>query len=183
MRYKISTLAALVLFPSLVFSQTSDETDMSNFMVVPEEEESLTLDDFEEKKNAARKLFLEDKCEEAIPALIEIQDNANRLANIISQGLEPFYSASRDDREWLSRVKGSDIAKLAIAEKTANNLKKTRNEYYVLEAECLLKIGENSRATNKLFRALRFIDGKSQFDLWSRARIQLWETIGLKIDQ
>ena len=179
MRYKISTLAALVLFPSLAFSQTSGETDMSNFMVVPEEQEPLTLGEFENQKNAARKLYLEDKCAEAIPALIEVQDNANRLANIISQGLKPFYTAPSEDTEWLSNTQ---ITKLASAEDKANELKGVRNEYYVLEAECLLKIGQKAQAINKLFRVLDFINGGTEYKLWYRSRILLWETIGFEID-
>ncbi|WMT90108.1 hypothetical protein [Pelagibacterium sp. H642] len=113
-------------------------------------------------------------CAAALPIIEELADESNRLANIIAQGIEPFYQTRQSDREPMPPEL---ISELADAEAYANALKDQRNEAWVTQGDCLIKTGNPDLAIAVLHQALRFIRFEDRA-LWSRARQLLWSTAG-----
>jgi hypothetical protein len=182
----IFVLALLTMFlfasPDTVRADTPGETDMSAFTILDGEARFLTIPQLDEMANALRRQVREGQCVDAMPAILEIQDAANRVANLVRQGIEPFYRASRDDQVSITRAQGQQFNTFTAAERTSNRMLQMRNEFWVLEAECLLSAGDTEGAVNRFFRALRFIDGRSEPALWERARGPLWEYVGFTPD-
>lgn len=155
-----------------------EQTDISQYQVVEEEEEMLTLQALEAQEVEARGLFDQGNCVSALPKIVEFADNANRLGNIVRQGVEPFYDATRDDQEVIAR--DPKFGQMIKAESTSNLLISKRNEFWVMEAKCLIANGDNTAAVNRLYRALEHIDGKDERDLWEEARTLIWEAVGFR---
>jgi len=116
------------------------------------------------------------RCEEALPLLVSLSEQANRLSNLIRQGLEPFYDASRDEKKIVTR-NTTFLNHLVAAESRANFFNKMRNAAWVAEAECSITLGNKEEAATKLYRALNFIDIDNR-PLWDRARKSLWSLVG-----
>lgn len=161
---------------SLPADAQEDETDLSRYALVEEGESVPTLADLATQEATVRKHLAADDCATALPLLVELSKKTNTVANIVAQGLEPYYKARRDDQKVIARRPG--FAKLVSAERKANALKAKRNEFWFLEARCHVQLGDRDKAIPRLFRALRFIDGKKQEPLWLDARELLWSTIG-----
>lgn len=114
-------------------------------------------------------------CATAAPLLNDLATQTNILANIIGQGVEPFYNAGSDARdEFRGRNSMNDLVE---AESVANAHRAQRDEAAVREAQCLIKLGERDRAINKLYTALSRIS-TTQIALWEEARRLLWEQVG-----
>jgi len=155
-----------------------NETSLSRYKVVDEESGLPDMSEFQSMEDEARALHEEGNCQELLIRAVEISDAANKLANVIKQGLEPFYDASRDDQKLINSLLGEDFQDLIDAENTANSLLLIRNEFWVREAVCLLGSGQRDQGINKLFRALDYIDPRKQVGLWKEARESIWESVG-----
>ena len=70
------------------------------------------------------------------------------------------------------------VPKLIKAEALANAMTSRRNEFWVLEAECLIQMGQQNRAIKILYQALSFIDPIEQPNVWEKARILIWTSVG-----
>lgn len=163
---------------SLAQAISEDEgTDLSRYQVVGETETQVTLQDLDRREGPIREMIASANCAEALPLIVEFAEDANVLANIIRQSLEPFYSARNDDQESISRG-DPGFQSLVNAERTSNGLLRLRNEFWVIEAKCLIEQNQSSAAVNRLFRALDFIDGIQERQLWLEARELLWEQVG-----
>jgi len=127
-------------------------------------------------RERAYSLYEADSCSTAVPALQTHAEKANWLANVISQGLQPFYDASYDDQE---NVSAGRIRILGNFEDSANELKRERNESYVMVAECEREMGNQNVAMVYYMSALDLIDVENQ-SLWDRARTGLYETVGVE---
>lgn len=159
--------------------QSITDTDLSGYQVFNDDEDVVSLKDLEQLEASARTKFDAQDCEAALPEIIDFSEDANRLSNIIRQGIEPFYSASRDDQEVIGR--NAKFDDMISAEATANKLLEKRNEFWVMEAECLFANGDKIGAVNRLYRALEYIDGRKETALWERARTQLWNAVGFVV--
>jgi len=166
--------------PASLFASDEDETSLSRYKVVDEDEKLPTLAAFQKLEDETRLLFSKDSCEELSLQAGKVADTANRLSNIIRQGLEPFYDANRDDQKIIPTRMGTDFQELIDAETTANNLLLIRNEFWIKEAICLIELGQRDQGINKLFRALDFVDPLKQADLWKEARETIWSAVGYK---
>lgn len=127
-------------------------------------------------RERAYSLYEADSCSTAVPALQTHAEKANWLANVIDQGLQPFYDASYDDQE---NVSAGRIRILGNFEGSANELKRERNESYVMVAECEREMGNQNVAMVYYMSALDLIDVENR-SLWDRARTGLYETVGVE---
>lgn len=178
----VSTLVAFGVNNTAVSQESATQdlkqTDISEYQIVEAGEEMLTLQLLEKHEVEVRALFDSGDCSSALPEIAIFSDNANRLGNIIRQGVEPFYDASRDDQETLAR--DPKFNEMINAETTANILARKRNEFWVMEAKCLLSNGDTNAAVNQLYRALEYIDGKEERELWAEARNLIWGAVGFQ---
>ena len=173
----IISLSLVLTTTSFAFAQESDATDLSRYQVAAEEDKILTLAELEATEDIAREFFASGDCNIALPAIVEFSESANMLANIIRRGVKPFYDASRDEKDTI-QLNSTRLSILASAESASNNLLRKRNEFWVMEAKCLLQEGRRNEAIPRLRRALDYIDGVKEVDLWDEARDLLWSTIG-----
>ncbi len=177
---KLKKIMLLTLVLTLIFSASVLAQDESfEFADYEEDLEKYgipNIQQVEELKNEALSLYEDGNYEEAEEALENWGDTANRLANIISQGLDPFYSASRSERDDLSP---SNIRALAGYEDQANNLKKQRNEAYYKRAESLRQIGHEEEAF-ALYQEVLGILSVDEWDLWIDAANSLYEMVGVE---
>ena len=153
-----------------------DPLDLSRFQVVKPGEEFPTVEKVASLEKEANDLFSSGDCETALPKIISYYSAANQLSNVIRRGVQPYYDASYDDKENADFSR--DINELAAAETASNSLVKKRNIAWVMEAECLVKLGRQDEALASLFRALDYIsvDGDERV-LWRKARKMLWDLV------
>lgn len=150
--------------------QIRSTTEQVERLGVPSPEEVDSL------RERAYSLYEADSCSTAVEALRNHAEKANWLANVISQGLEPFYDASYDDQENISAGR---VRILGNFEDSANELKRERNESYVMVAECEKQMGNQNVAMVYYMSALDLIDVEDQ-SLWDRARTGLYEAVGVE---
>jgi hypothetical protein len=155
-----------------------DKTDLSRYKVVEDGASLPTLVEFKVIEDDVRSLRKNDNCDELVIKAPDAASAANRLSNVIRQGLEPFYDANREDQGRIPAWLGEDFEALIEAETAANNLLFIRNEFWVYEAACLIELGDREDGMNKMYRALDFVDPLKQTALWKEARDTLWETVG-----
>lgn len=151
----------------------SDELDVSAITArfsagIPRRDEVDTL------ISQAHSLFESGNCELAAPVIRDAAERTNTLANLISAGLEPFYSASYDDRR---SFRGVDA--LIRYENLSNNYKRQRNELMIMEAECLLSMGDREGGVARLYKSLELVNVNER-ELWDRARSELYSEIGVE---
>jgi len=151
-----------------------EEDSLSRYQITEEGQQVVTLKELEVLEDKAKGLFDSGNCERA--AELDFSGQANQMANIIRQGIEPYYSANRDDREIISRRSRFD--QLVAAESVFNGILMKRNEFWALEARCFFERGDTDEALPRLFRALEYLDGREQARLWRETREMLWSIIG-----
>lgn len=117
-----------------------------------------TPDQVDSLRSHAYRLFESDSCSAAVDSLKRYAQKANWLSNLIDAGLEPFYSGSYDDREEVPYAK---LQELSEYENRSNDLKRERNEAYVMIAECSVRTGGAEQATAYYFSALDLINPTS----------------------
>lgn len=179
---KKQLLTALVILTSAntAMAQEVSATDLSRYELFEEGDSIKTLSDLQVMEDAYKSMVAEENCEAALPAIIEFYEAANHVSNLIRRGNEPYYDASRDDREAIARDR-SLLNELIAAENTLNNLIKQRNRAWVEEAKCLLSTGEKQEAVTRLYRALDNISGDER-ELWDEARTLLWAEVGFSVE-
>jgi hypothetical protein len=155
---------------------TSDPLDLSRFEEMVSKNALVTMSEIKVLEDNANVAYKSGDCEAALPQIKEFYEKANSLSNTIRQGVEPYYSASYDDRETYSLT--PIIAELAEAEAASNDLIRKRNMAWVMEADCLIKTGEQDAGIAGLYRALEYISIQDdERDLWKKARMLLWQQI------
>ena len=126
------------------------------------------------QKEEAESLFDAEKWVEAEAAYKALADNANFLANIISQGLRPYYSASHDGQTNLSR---DVIRKLAPDEELSDHYKMVRNVAFLRMGICFFNMKAFEDALPLLMKSLDLIS-IDEYDDWRQARKYLYDIIG-----
>lgn len=172
-----------ILLPVAVMAQTTDDEgakkvvdplDISQEVAQIELYGVPTVEAVKEMKGKADALYSSGTWEEAALAYEQYAKHANWLANIISQCVEPYYSASYDDRKnsvfYVSSNYGS-------YEKAANNLKKERNEAYVKIGLCYKQLGQVDKAITYLYKGLDLLS-VSEKDMWKEAANAVSELVG-----
>lgn len=122
----------------------------------------------------AKILYDADNWREASVALERFAREADGLANLIRSGVQPYYNASSDERRALQ-----GLSELMRYEDLSNEYKVKRNRAMVMQAECLILIGQKEAAAALLVRALDLIDATDR-DLWETARQKLYMLIEVK---
>ena len=138
-------LCLMLALPIAAFAESADSAD-SEFDLSADQEKIAelgvpTVSAVAELKSNADTLWKNGDYEAAARAYAEYAKQANWLANIISGGLEPFYSASYDDRKnWYpDQLSFSD---LSSAESKANSYKAERNRAMLYEGLCYYNLGD-----------------------------------------
>ena len=133
-----------------------------------------TFEAVNEMKAKADALYDASSWEEAALAYEQYAKHANWLANIVSQCVEPYYSASYDDRKnsvfYVSSNYGS-------YEKAANKLKGERNTAYVKIGLCYKNLGKADKAITYLYKGLDLLS-VSEKEMWKEAANAVSELIG-----
>ncbi len=154
--------------------QQADPLDISVELEKIEKLGVPTLSLVDDMKAKADNLYDNQQWEEAYVAYDEYAKKANLLANIISQFVEPYYSASYDDRKATSLKR---LSQLTLYEKKANEYKRERNVAYVKMGLCKKNLGDTKTSAALLLRALDLID-IAQTEYWDKATEALSEIIG-----
>ncbi|MBM1558700.1 hypothetical protein JQV19_18935 [Sulfitobacter mediterraneus] len=176
MKIQLAALAFGVLASTQTSAQETDKTDLSRYQIFEDDERAVTLSELQKMEDKYVAAIAEQDCNAALPSISEFSVAANRLSNLIRRGNEPFYDATRDDRQTLGRDQAL-LNELIAAENTTNQLIKQRNRAWVEEAKCLLEEGNSQAAITRLYRALDYIDSDER-ELWEEARKLLWEQVG-----
>lgn len=157
-------------------SQNDDVTSLSNFQIVEDGQRIPKVEELESLEIKSRELLVEGKCEEA--EMLDYAGSANMLANIVRQGIEPFYQADRDQQTSLIIGHKELWDEIKKAEKYSNLLIRQRNEFWFLEAKCYFDRNETEKALVRLYRSLEFINMSTQNELWEQVRTMLWSMVG-----
>jgi tetratricopeptide (TPR) repeat protein len=167
---------SLAQAPTAVGSENDDPTQLGEYQELVNKNIFPTISSVQSAKEKATAAFNSNDCENAIEALDTWLETSNWLSNLVSQGLEPFYSASYDDRENFSYDK---LDKLVPLENLANEQRTDRNHALVMKAECLAKLNRDVEAVATYGRALELIDVED-WEWWTRAANGLYELIGVQ---
>lgn len=152
----------------------NDPLDLSRELEKIAEYEVPTVQLVEQMKVQADNLYQAQSQSDAIFAYEEYAKKANWLANILSQCVEPYYSASYDDKQKISYAV---IKKYIPYETASNNYKELRNQAYVRISLCYKHLGNNDKAVAYLYKGLDLVNPDSQND-WSEAVAALSEIVG-----
>lgn len=120
----------------------------------------------------SQSLFATD-CKAAIDVLDRFAHESNGLANYVAQALQPYYDAPYEEKKDIG---GPRLNALVPIEKLANDYKAKRNKAMVMEAECLVKTGDKSKAASLFFQALSHISIDEQ-ESWKRAMAGLFSIL------
>ena len=169
---KAMCLCFLLFFVVSVYSQ-SNEIDISKIQEEIDQYGMPTISSVDLLNTNANMLYEEEKWKEAADAYALFAKNANWLANLISKGLEPYYSASSTDRKNISY---SIIGALAKYEKKANYYKNLRNIAILRQGICFYKLNEYKTSLTYILKALDLIDIE-ELDQWEEARTILYDIV------
>lgn len=129
-----------------------------------------------EMKAKADTLYNQNNWKDAAIAYEEYAKKANWLANLLSQCVEPYYSASYDDKKNISY---SRIQNFIPYESQANKLKDERNVAYVKIGLCYKQLGDISKAVAFLHKGLDLLD-VNQSVYWTMAAKAMAEIVGFE---
>ena len=176
-----STLLTLIALQSIAAdkpaNKETDPFDVTTLQKRIEETGVPTPQLVQQLEVKATALAKDAKWQEAAEAYAAFARSANWLANLIEAGLQPFYNASSDERNRYN-IPDSDIK----FEKLGNDYKKKRNEAMVIQAECLIRMGDTKRAVPILIRSLELINIMDT-ELWTRARKDLYSIIQVPLTE
>jgi tetratricopeptide (TPR) repeat protein len=133
-----------------------------------------TIKIVDEMRTKAETLYSSKSWSEAIVAYDEFAKQANWLANLLSQCVEPYYSASYNDKD---KVSFSTLKKYIPYESKSNEYKKLRDQAYVRIGLCYKNLGDVEKAVAYLYKGLDLVNVDSESD-WSEAATALSELIG-----
>lgn len=129
-----------------------------------------TVDELGQKAEA---LYISQSWKEAIIAFEDYAKNANWLANLLSQCVEPYYSASYNEKE---RMSISAIKTYSLYMDKSNAYTQSRNRAYVKIGLCYKNLGDIKKATVYLYKALDLLP-LNDFEYWNISRNTLAEII------
>lgn len=113
---------------------------------------------------------------EAIIAYELYAKNINWLSNLLSQGLQPYYSASYDSKKSVSY---SLLKSMIPIEAKSNEYKIERNIAYVKIGICYKNIGDTKNAVAYLYKSLDILS-VDEIEYWKIAQNALMEIVGYK---
>lgn len=151
-----------------------DPLDLSSQLEKVEKHGVPTVSMVQEMKEKAEMLYTNQMWEDAAVAYEEFAQKANWLANLISQCVEPYYSASYDDRKNISYT---TLKEYIPYENKANELKGQRNVAYVRIGLCYKNMGNNSQAVTYLHKGLDLLEIDQRVE-WNEAASALAEIVG-----
>jgi hypothetical protein len=120
-------ITVLLFFPASAFTQQQESLDLESLVGDVDELGVPTVSKVQALRESAEALAEGGDCEAAIPALESWAKAANQLANFLRIGLDPFYDASRDDRDAFRRTAGKNFKKYVEIEGQANGYLRQRN--------------------------------------------------------
>lgn len=179
---KKTFIFSLLCFVTIsAFAQTEKEKSISaDPLDVSKEVEQIelygvpTFSAVEEMRMKADALYEAKSWKEAAEAYEQYAKHANWLANIVSQCVEPYYSASYDDKKNMSYT----LLKSFIPyENAANKLKEGRNVSYVRIGLCYKNMGDINKAVTFLHKGLDILS-IDQYTEWSLGAAAIAEIVG-----
>ena len=132
-----------------------------------------TISTVDELGKKAETLYGSQSWKEAIIAYEDYAKNANWLANLLSQCVEPYYSASYDDRKSISFTTIKDFMPF---EKKSNEYKQSRNRAYVKIGLCYKNLGDIKKATAYLYKGLELLTVDDS-EYWNMSKNALAEIV------
>lgn len=174
MKRFLIAISMLLAFVGVTQAQEKDPMDVSSEIEKIEKYGVPTVDAVDILKNRADSLYNAKDWEKAAIALYEYARSANWLANLLSQCVEPYYSASYDDKKNTSYV---SLKPFIPFERKANSLKEGRNEAYVKMGICQKELGNTKKAVAYLYKGLDLLS-VDQREYWSIAKNAIAEIVG-----
>ena len=174
MKRIIIAFGLVMVFAGIAQAQEKDPLDVSSEMEKIEKYGVPTVDAVNRLKYQADSLYNAKDWENAAVVLDDYARNANWLANLLSQCVEPYYSASYKDKETTSY---STIKPFIPFENQANRLKEGRNEAYVKMGICQKELGNTKKAVAYLYKGLDLLS-VDQTTYWHIAKDAIAEIVG-----
>ena len=137
-----------------------------------------TIKTVEEMKSKADALYDSKSWEQAAVAYEIYAQHANWLANLLSQCVEPYYSASYDDKKNTGYTK---LKPFIPFENKANECKKNRNEAYVKIGLCYKNVGDVKNAVTYLHKGLDLLN-VDNIIYWTLAKDAMAEILEFKTE-
>ena len=181
--FAVSVFFIICLLSSNAFASDSDnesaisnELDMTAEVAMVEEYGIPTKESIQEMKETADQLYGAKNYEKAAEAFLTYAEHVNYYANLISQGLEPFYSNRDSDKHlnWDDPFLGQG----ADFERLANSYKEERNRATTYAGVCYAELGKYDLALSTLYKALELIE-IDQDEYWVIAAQTLYDIIGV----
>lgn len=169
-------LALALMLPCLSTLAEEDAFDMTADQETVAELGIPTVSTVAALKAEADKLWAAQDYSAAAAAYATYAKQANWLANLISAGLDPFYTASSSDRKgWSPSVLSWND--LTGPENSANDYKAERNRAILQHGLCYYNLGDYENALPLLLKALDLIE-LDQESYWKDAMAALYAIIG-----
>jgi tetratricopeptide (TPR) repeat protein len=153
--------------------KSSDPLDISAEMEQITKYGTPTTTSVDELEQKAETLYTTLNWKDAITALEDYAENANRLANLLSQCIEPYNSASYSEKE---KMAFSALKYYSAFIDKSNDYKQGRNRAYVKIGICYKNLGDLKKATAYLYKALDLLP-LSDFEYSKISRNALAEII------
>lgn len=178
---KIMTLMTLIVAFATQLSAQSSETiksspdplDLSAQLEQIDKYGVPTIATVAEMKVKADALYESGSWQEAASAYELYANNVNWLANLLSQCVEPYYSASYDDKK---SVVASTIRPFIPFETKSNECKENRNRAYVKIGLCYKNLGDIKNAVAYLHKSLDLL-AVDDITYWTMAKDAMAEII------
>jgi tetratricopeptide (TPR) repeat protein len=171
--------AMLLLFSIHMMGQTNDSKKaLVDPLDLTQEREQIqkygvpTINVVQEMKYKADSLYDMKSWKEAALAYEVYAEHANWLANLLSQCIEPFYSASYDERMAVV----NKIKSFMSLEAKSNQYKRLRNQAYVNVGLCYKNIGDIKGATAYFYKGLDLLN-VDDMEYWALARNAMLEIL------
>jgi len=177
-------MAILILTSCLTFGQTTEikkeiGNDPLDVSIQKEQIEKYgvpTIKTVAEMKSKADALYESKSWEQAAAAYEIYAKHVNWLANLLSQCVEPYYSASYDDRKATSYTK---LKPFIPFESKANECKTNRNQAYVKMGLCYKNLGDIKNAVTYLHKGLDLLS-VDDVVYWTLAKDAMAEILEFK---
>ncbi len=182
---KVFTLFVVLATSICAFAQTEttkkeiDPLDLSSELKKISDYGIPTVQLVEQMKAKADTLYKNESFSEAAKAYEEYAKKANWLANLLSQCVEPYYSASYDDKK---NTPYYTLKSFIPYESAANDLKRNRNTAYVRIGLCYKNLGNSEKAVAYLYKGLDLVNVDEYAD-WVIASKALAELVGFKPEE
>jgi tetratricopeptide (TPR) repeat protein len=180
----ILTLTLTMMVSSIAFAQSNEksETILKDAVDLSLQKEQIkkygvpTVEIVDQMKAKADSLYAAQMWEQAAGAYEVFAQSANWLSNLISQCVEPYYSASYDDRK---AVPYNTLKTFIPIETKANDYKRQRDEAYVRIGLCYKNLGDINNAVTYLHKGLDLLSIDNT-TYWLLAKDALSEILGVR---